>query len=594
MMSTIRIDRSTVGLMGRVYGHLTARRRRQLAALALLMIVSSFVEAISIGSILPFLGALTSPDRVLQFAGRVPLLSSLSMGGVSELRLVFTLIFVGLIAISGLIRILYFWLQTRLSMAISIDFGVQVYERTLYQPYAEIVRRNSSEILAGAHKARDLVGYLIQPALTFVSSMFMLSAVLITLFVVQPTVAISGVVGFGGLYLFATTVSKRLLQFNSRTYAAELGRVNKAIQEGIGGIRDVIIDGTQATFSGFYRNALSKMQHAAAGNVILAQMPRYIVEMLGMMLLAGIAYLLMSREGNFVSTIPALGLVALGAQRLLPVLQQAYAAYVTIRGGFDSSADALDLLDQPFSSARISGPQRALTFRSTLTVENLRFGYAPESQIVLSDINLRIRQGERVGFIGATGSGKSTLVDLLMGLLMPTSGSIYVDGEKLCAENIREWHACISHVPQSIFLADSTIAENIAFGVEARDIDMARVREAAQVAQISVSIEGFPDGYQTRVGERGVRLSGGQRQRIGIARAIYRRSRVLVFDEATSALDAMTEANVMDAIHGLGRGVTVLLIAHRISTLRSCDSIVELRHGVVSWHGTYQELTTRH
>jgi ATP-binding cassette subfamily B protein len=587
-------DRSTFGLIRRVYANLTLRRRRQLGALAALMVVSSFVEAVSIGSILPFLAALTDPERVNQMASKLPLISRFALDGTFDLRLVFTLIFVGLIALSGVFRVLYFWVQTRLSMAISIDFSVQVYEKTLYQPYDEIVCRNSSEILAGAQKAKDLVGYIIQPALTFVSSMFLLGAVLITLFVIEPTVAISGIAaGFGGLYFFATTISKRLLQANSRTYATELIRVNKAIQEGLGGIRDVIIDGTQPTFSTLYRAALSKMQHAAAGNVILAQMPRYIIEMIGMMLLAGIAYLMMSRNGNFVSAIPALGVLALCAQRLLPVLQQAYAAYVTIRGGFDSTTDALNLLDQPSPAPLPEKQQHRLRFDRGLKVEKVHFGYKPGAQIVLRDIDLEIRRGERVGFIGTTGSGKSTLIDLLMGLLTPTAGAIYVDDVKLGPENIRDWHACISHVPQSIFLADSSIAENIAFGIEGRDIDMERVREAAVVAQISKDIESLPEGYQTRVGERGIRLSGGQRQRIGIARAVYKRSRVLVFDEATSALDSETEANVMSAIDQLDGEVTILFIAHRISTLKNCDSVVELSNGAIAWRGTYRELEVR-
>ncbi len=582
-------DRSTLGLIRRVYANLTLRRRRQLWALAALMVASSFVEAVSIGSILPFLAALTDPERVNQIASKLPLISGLALGGTSDLRLVFTLIFVGLIALSGLFRVLYFWVQTRLSMAISIDFSVQVYETTLYQPYDEIVCRNSSEILAGAQKAKDLVGYIIQPALTFLSSMFLLVAVLVTLLVIEPIVAILGIVGFGGLYFFATATSKRLLQANSRTYATELIRVNKVIQEGLGGIRDVIIDGTQQTFSNQYRAALSKMQHAAAGNVVLAQMPRYIIEMIGMILLAGIAYFMM-RNGNFVSAIPALGVLALGAQRLLPVLQQAYAAYVTIRGGFDSTTDALNLLDQPSPLPLSKIRPSRLWFDRGLKVEKVHFGYKPGTQFVLKNIDLEIRLGQRVGIIGTTGSGKSTLVDLLMGLLTPTQGAIYIDGEKLSAENIRDWHACISHVPQSIFLADSSIAENIAFGIEVRDIDMERVRKAAVVAQISKDIESLPEGYQTRVGERGIRLSGGQRQRIGIARAVYKRSRVLVFDEATSALDNETEANVMSAINQLDGEITILFIAHRISTLKNCDSVVKLSNGEISWRGTYREL----
>jgi len=586
-------DRSTISIVKRVYSYLTIRRRRQILILGIMIIFLSFVEAITIGSILPFLGALTTPENVREIGLLKPLLSYFDINDDSKLRLVFTVIFIGMVTLAGVFRVLYFWFQTRLSMAISIDFSVQVYKKTLYQPYGELISRNSSEILAGAQKAKDLVGYIIQPTLTFISSVFVLVAVLVTLFTIEPSVAISGLLGFGALYLFATTISKRLLQINSRTYAVELGRVNKAIQEGIGGIRDVIIDGTQMTFSKLHRAALTKLQSAEASNVILSQMPRYLIETLAIILLAVIAYFMMSQNGNFVTAIPVLGVLALGAQRLLPVLQQAYAAYTTIRGSFDSITDALNLLDQTVPPTVDSTPSRRLNFNKTLRVENLEFSYRVDSKLILKDINVEIKQGDRIGLIGATGSGKSTFVDIVMGLLKPTGGTVLIDGEKLSDGNIRDWHACVSHVPQAIFLADTTVAENIAFGIEPKNIDMGRVYDAARVAQISKTIEALPEGYHTFVGERGAKLSGGQRQRIGIARALYKRSKVLVLDEATSALDSKTESSVMGAIDSLGENVTVLLIAHRLSTLHNCDYIIELKDGSVSWVGTYRELTER-
>jgi ABC-type bacteriocin/lantibiotic exporter with double-glycine peptidase domain len=558
------------------------------------MVVSSFIEAISIGSVLPFLAALTTPEKLSEIHVIKKALAYLGINGTFELRVTFTLLFVGLVLVSGLFRILFYWVQIRLSMAIGIDFSVQVYENTLYQPYGELITRNSSEILAGSQKAKDLVGYIIQPTLTFLSSIFILVVVLATLFVIEPVVAISGVVGFGALYVCATTASKRFLQTNSRIYATELGRVNKAIQEGVGGIRDVIIDGTQATFTKEYRRALTRMQYAAAGNVLLSQFPRLVIEMLGMVLLAGITLVMVGRDGNFAAAIPALGVVALGAQRLLPVLQQGYTAYITIRGGIDSTTDALRLLDLATSSVTAASKTFGhLIFEKTLRIESLSFSYRQDSKPVLKDVNIEIRCGERVGLIGATGSGKSTLVDLIMGLLSPSAGGIFVDGQKLCDENVRKWQSSISHVPQSIYLADLTVAENIAFGIERQEIDMVRVCEAARIAQISQSIESLPEGYQTLVGERGIRLSGGQRQRIGLARAIYKQSKVLILDEATSALDGDTENAVMDAIDEIGGGVTMVLIAHRITTLKNCHLILEMKDGSIGWSGTYSQLEAR-
>lgn len=591
-MNPVVVDSSILRLISRAFACLSARRKSQLAILTVLMMVTSFLEVISIGSLLPFLAALTSSERMNEIVGNLPAIIHVN-ADESQLRLFFTCIFVIAILVSGLTRALYFWLQTRLSLAISIDFSTQVYEKTLHQPYEQIVRRNSSEVLADAHKARDLVGYLIQPALTLINSSILLCSVLTALIIVDPILAFSVTIGFATLYLGATTTTKQSLRRNSITYARELGRVNKVIQEGFGGVRDVIIDGTQATFSGVYRNALSKMQTSAANNALATQIPRYIIETLGVIVLACLTFLMVSHNGNLIEMVPVLGIVALGAQRLLPVLQQAYAAYTTIRGAFHSASDALDLLEQPAQLSKVFDRSIQEMFKCNLSVEGLCFRYHPESPYVLNNINLNIKPGEKIGFIGVTGSGKSTLVDLLMGLLSPTKGKIFIDGSKLSPENNHHWYGCLSHVPQAIFLADSTIAENIAFGVNKCDIDMSMVREAAKVAQISFEIEQLPNQYLTSVGERGIRLSGGQIQRLGIARAIYKRSKVLIFDEATSALDTMTEAKVMEAIQDLNRDVTMLMVAHRVNTLKYCDSIIELINGVISWRGTYQELIVR-
>lgn len=586
----IKGNRATVLAIARVYGFLKPKRRRQLAVLSMLLVVYSFFEAISIASIVPFLGVLMSPEKIADMQIFRPVLVFLEIHGTNELRLAFTLLFVLIILITGTFRILYYWVQARLSMAIGIDLSVQVYENTLYQPYGELIKRNSSEILAGAHKARDLVGYIIQPTLTFISSVLLLAAVLLTLLLVEPVVAISGVLGFGSLYVLATLISKRFLEVNSRTYATEMGRVNKAIQEGIGGIRDVIIDGTQATLTNVYRHALSKMQYAAAGNVLVAQLPRFVIEMLGLMFLAGITFTIVSRDASLIVAIPALGAVALGAQRLLPVLQQAYVAYVTIRGGIDSINDALSLLDQHATAPEASDAADTLTFKNTLLLDKISFAYAPDLKPVLNDITIEIKCGTRIGLIGTTGGGKSTLVDLIMGLLRPSNGSIYVDGVRLCERNIRSWHLFISHVPQSIYLADASVAQNIAFGIEPQKIDMERVVRAAKIAQLTETISGLDKVYDTFVGERGIRLSGGQRQRIGIARAIYKNPSILILDEATSALDDATENQVIEAVEQLDRKITIITIAHRLKSLKNCDVIYRVDHGALVWRGAYDQM----
>jgi ATP-binding cassette subfamily B protein len=275
---------------------------------------------------------------------------------------------------------------------------------------------------------------------------------------------------------------------------------------------------------------------------------------------------------------------------MLPVLQNLYSSIVRVQSSQVSVQHALDMLEQPLPAH--AGQPRAehLPFREALEIRDLHFRYSESTPWVLRGLNLRIPRGSRVGFIGSTGSGKSTLIDVLMGLLTPVQGSVLVDGQPVFPDQTRGWQAHLAHVPQSIFLADISIAENIAFGVPPDQLDRERVRAAARQAQIADAIEAWTNGYDTLVGERGVRLSGGQRQRVGIARALYKRADVIVFDEATSALDNQTEAAVMEAIEGLHPDLTVLMVAHRLTTLRGCDLIVELERGEIRRTGTYQEI----
>jgi ATP-binding cassette, subfamily B, bacterial PglK len=587
---------TTLAQIKRLWGHLLPRRKRQLAILGFLMILASFAEVLSIGAVLPFLGVLTAPDKIFALDLAQPFITLLQIRSAQDLLLPFTLIFMLAAVIAGLARIALLWSQTRLSMAIGSDFSVQVYERTLYQPYSLHVSRNSSEILAGARKAEALVPYIIQPVMIVLSSVVILLAVIVTLLAIQPVIALTAFLGFGFIYAAVVSITKRRIAHNSQTIATQQGRVTKAIQEGLGGIRDVLIDGTQPVYSKLYKDAFLPWQRASASNQVVGASPRFGVEALGMVLIAALAYVLAAASGlagGATNAIPALGALALGAQRLLPVLQQIYNAYITIKGNQASIQDALNLLNQPMPEYALAHPSRPMAFNTSITLKDLGFRYTPQGTWVLRHLNLEIPKGSRVGFVGVTGSGKSTLLDLVMGLLTPTEGAILIDNTAITPQNTRAWQGNISHVPQAIFLSDTSIAENIAFGVPPQQIDLHRVEQAAQQAQISQIIEGWCNGYDTLVGERGVRLSGGQRQRIGIARALYRRANVIIFDEATSALDNETEAAVMQAVETLGRDITILIIAHRLSTLRNCDCIVELANGSIKALGEYEQMIQR-
>jgi ATP-binding cassette subfamily B protein len=280
----------------------------------------------------------------------------------------------------------------------------------------------------------------------------------------------------------------------------------------------------------------------------------------------------------------------LGAQRILPLLQQFYTSLTSLRGGQASLEDVLHLLNQPLPDYLSLASIKKLTFDRQIELLGISFKYGSDQPWILSEINLRIPAGARVGIIGATGSGKSTMLDIIMGLITPTCGSLLIDGKVITLENHRGWQAHIAHVPQAIYLADSTIAENIAFGVPLEKIDHDAVRLAAQRAQLSAVVESWPQKYSTPVGERGVRLSGGQRQRIGIARALYKDADVIILDEATSALDNETESSVMTAIESLDKNLTVIIVAHRLSTLKGCNQVIEMVRGEINRVGSYQEI----
>ncbi len=576
-------------LLLRFWHHLSLRRQRQFGLLMGLVLVSAFAEVVSLGAVLPFLGILIAPDKVFNYPIVGDMAQALGITSAEQLVLPLTVAFATAALIAGAIRMLLMWVSTRLAHACGADLSIDVYRRTLYQPYQVHVARNSSTVLSGIGKVGGAVGMLYQ-LMMLTSSTVLLVAIMLALIAIDPMVASVAAVGFGASYALITWISRRRLHRNSQRIAYEQTQVVKALQEGLGGIRDVLLDGTQPVYCDIYRKADLPLQRALGNNAFIGGSPRFAMEALGMVLIAALAYALSRQAGGIATALPVLGALALGAQRLLPALQQIYSAWASIVGGHASLADAIELLDQPLPAELLQPAPAPLLIQDNIRFDAVRFRYASDGPWVLDGLNLTIPKGARVGFVGSTGSGKSTTLDLLMGLLMPTEGELLVDGQPISGNRVRAWQRTIAHVPQSIYLADTTLAENIAFGVPPDTINLDRVQQAARQAQIADFIESRPEGYQVYVGERGIRLSGGQRQRIGIARALYKQASVLVFDEATSALDNATERSVMDAIEGLNRDLTILLIAHRLTTVRRCDIIVELEHGRVVAQGTYEHL----
>ena len=541
------------------------------------MIVASILEMISVGAVVPFLGALTSPDKIYQHELAQPLIQILKITEPSQLLFPLTAIFVVAILSSSAVRIFLLYVSTRLSFSTGADISIDIYRRTLYQDYSTHISRNSSEVINSIiTKTTTVIHHALVPILSFISSVIIILAIVSVIFTINARVALISLFTLSFFYSIITLIVRKSLQRNGEIIAVHSTQMVKSLQEGLGGIRDVLIEGTQEFFCKIYQHADSLFRRASGENVFLGGSPRYIIEAIGMVLIAIVAYVLTLQGGGFSAAIPLLGAFAVGAQKLLPALQQAYQSYSLIRGSRSSLIDVLDLLNQPLPDDTNLDLLNLMPFEHEIVFKNVSFRYTPDSAWILKNVNLSFRKGDKIGIIGVTGSGKSTLLDILMGLLIPTSGEILIDGVAMTESNRLAWKVHISHVPQSIYLADSTIQENIAFATETDDIEQYKVSQAAKQAQISETINNLRDKYLTSIGERGVQLSGGQRQRIGIARALYKDRDVFIFDEATSALDNETEKNIMQEISQFKDNKTIFVIAHRITTLKYCDSIFRI------------------
>lgn len=578
-------------LLKHLFRYIPIRRKKQLFLFLILTVFTSFAEVVSIGTIIPFLTVLTEPSTVFEYESAKFILDYFSISKPEQLLIPITIVFIFAVIFAGLMRIGLIWSQARLAQAIGADLSRQMYKKSLYQPYAIHIKRNSSEVIAAiSSKVDQVVGQAILPMLNIVSSLFMVLVILVALVAINPLVSMGATLGFILIYIPFILFSKKKLAVNSGKISKNTNLTIKTLQEGLGGIRDILLDGMQEDYCKLFSSADVSRRRAMASNHIIANTPKYAIESIVIAMIAGVAYLMLGNGKNITDFLPILGALVLGVQRMLPMYQQIYAGLSNIRGSRALLQDSLIFLDQKLPERQIKPSSTKVYFNKKVSLQKLSFRYHKNTPWILKEIDLDISKGSKIGFIGKTGSGKSTLLDIVMALLYPTSGSLSVDGVEICKENSRSWQSNIAHIPQEIYLSDSTIAENIAFGLPKHQIDYNKVENSAHQAQLADVIESLEGGYDTVVGEQGIRLSGGQRQRIGIARALYKNSDVLIFDEATSALDTNTEKALIDTINGFERNITILMIAHRLSTLSNCDMIVELENGRLKRQCSYDEI----
>jgi len=549
---------------------LGAQQRRRFWLVMALMAAGAAAELLTIGFVISFLALLTNGNEQRELLFGRTLFDGMDAAVVAAI-----VVLVAGMA-SACIRLALTWQTHRLALGVSQELASRIFSRALHQPYQEYVRRSSSDILAGIEQVQSVTFGIILPLMQGIVAGFIALFTLAFLLTVNFWIAASASLFVVGTYAIINLVTGEPLKRNSEA-VADAGRARiKIVQEGFGGFRDLVLDRSQSLFEKRFRKLDAAYREAQGSTMFIAAAPRFIVEGAAVATLALIALLFSAGEEGIAGSIPILGALALAAQRLLPLVHQAFVGWSRAAGNLHQLFAVIALAGPPRPIDDTDLPVEPLVFEREIAFEELSYNHAP-GEFGLHEVSFAVGKGERVGVTGLTGSGKSTLLDLLMGLLEPTSGSILVDGRVLDTVRRLSWRRAIAHVPQSVHLLDDTILANIAFGLGSESVDMERVRAAAAAAQIDAFINALPLGYQTKVGERGIRLSGGQRQRLAVARALYKDAPVLILDEATNALDEETEGRLLRALWS--RDLTVVIVSHRSSTLQICDAVIRLDDG---------------
>lgn len=583
-----------LGLLKELFALLDASQRRRFYVLQLLVILMAFAEIVGISSIIPFMALVGDISR-LNDGSLYQYVYDLS--GVRDPYYFVTLLGVLVLfalALSSIISIFTIWRLALFGSRIGYEISGRLYENYMRKDWMFHANHSSAQLVNKISvESQRVTGQIIQPLMQM-NARLVVSLFLVTgIFVYSPYAALTASIIFVSAYIFVFKFVRGRLQKNGSTISSLNAVRFRLMSEGFGGIKEIILHSRQLDYTRHFYRAGSEVADAQGSNQALAQSPRYLMEFLAFgVIIATILFLLDQKQGDLAEILPILSVFALAGFKLLPSMQQIYSSLALIKGAmpaFESIRHDLvpkNEFDDPFCGDENDEDvtDKYIAFRG------VGFSYPGSSREALSGVNIDIRPKTIIGLVGSSGAGKSTLIDLMLGLIYPGKGEILIDGDRFSSLNIKGWQDHVGFVPQSIFLSEGTIAENVAFGMPADEIDFSRVFRALDLSHLGEMVRELPEGINTRVGERGVKLSGGQRQRIGIARALYHDPSVLVFDEATSALDGISEKAIMDAINDFSGEKTIIIVAHRLNTVRNCDVIYFMRDGSVSDVGTFNEL----
>ncbi len=576
---------STIQILIDIWKVFKPIRKRQFCFLLCLIIISGFFETFSLASIIPLISFLISPEKLWNN----PLINSASifLGINSSKELIFpiTFLFIFTVIIASFFRIFTLWTISRFSAITGSDFSTESYRRNLYQPYSVHLSKNSAEVVSinsvEINSVVNTITNFLKMILAFVFSIF----IIFSLFIYDLKLGLLSIIVFSIFYLLVTALTRIILYRNSKFIAKARSQQIKFLNEALGSIKDIILGNNFRFYLSMFSNIDLPMRLKVSQNTFISNFPRVLIESIAFIYIALLALYVVLTESNSVLILSKFAVIGVACQKLLPQLHQIFASWTKIKGSTKSIKKVLNSLTQSFEE--IDNHQKEkFELNQFIFLRNIFFKYENSKKYIIRGLNLKINKNEKLGIIGPTGAGKSTLIDLIVGLVMPSKGEILIDNKKV-RKNDRTfiWRSMISYIPQSIYLSDSTIIENIACGIDLKKINKKLVVEACKKAFIHDYILELPLGYNSSIGEMGIKLSGGQRQRIGIARAIYNilnnDKKVLVLDEATSSLDITVEKQIINSLNNISNNLTLIMVSHRYSTLLNCDRILKIDKGKI-------------
>lgn len=577
-------------LLSKLWSFISPRRKIHFLFLSFLTVGCAFIEMVSLGAVVPFLGVLSDPSSVMSDPRFKSFFELFNITKHLDFVLIFSVLFIALAIISGLARLLLLWCSNKVAFAAGADIGIQMIENILKQPYeAHLVQNSSATVTAFVSHINAAVFWIIIPIITFVSSTAVIVFIIGALIYIVPAVSMFVIAALAIIYVIVAVASRKKLNSNSEILKLQQEEMVKALQESVQTFREIRLYDLDQFFAKRYREADLKVRNAHCWNNFIGGLPRPIMEAFGMVSVGALAISFTFNETGLTAAIPVLGAIAIAGQRVLPAAQQMFSAWVYIAAGRSSLREVIKTLD---CGDRDASDVELLRHESIdeISLQDVFYKFKGSKSFILKGINLTVKKGQFVGIVGKSGSGKSTIINILLGFLKVKHGRINVNGVPFKPSQTKGLQKFMASVPQEVQLLDQSLSDNVALGIEPENICSKTVMESIKISQLEPFLKRMGAADDARLGERGITVSGGERQRLGIARALYRGRTIIILDEATSALDSITEKKFMDSLRKKRDDLTIVMVAHRLSTLESCDVIYEIEDGKVINSGTYDEM----